>query len=97
MSAPSTYLLNHLVVDAGTNVSIYRRQKAVAAERASENGAKKSRLDLQSLPTRQYLDQTVVPALQQALSVLSKERSVPVAAARAGTIESMSIPESVRL
>ncbi|XP_043221275.1 protein dpy-30 homolog isoform X1 [Amphibalanus amphitrite] len=49
-------------------------QKAVAAEKASENGAKKSRLDLQSLPTRQYLDQTVVPALQQALSVLSKER-----------------------
>ncbi|XP_037081259.1 protein dpy-30 homolog [Pollicipes pollicipes] len=49
-------------------------QKAVSAEKAAENGAKKSRLDLQSLPTRQYLDQTVVPALQQALSVLAKER-----------------------
>lgn len=50
-------------------------QKAVSAEKTAEGGTKKSRLDLQSLPTRQYLDQTVVPALQQALSVLSKERS----------------------
>jgi len=35
---------------------------------------KKSRVDLQSLPTRQYLDQTVVPILLQALSTLAKER-----------------------
>ena len=68
--------LYSLSASSGTTVSVYDRQKAVAAEKASENGSKKSRLDLQSLPTRQYLDQTVVPALQQALSVLSKERSV---------------------
>jgi len=50
-------------------------QKAVAAEKSADAGGNsKSRLDLQSLPTRQYLDQTVVPALQQALSFLSKER-----------------------
>ncbi|XP_022918952.1 uncharacterized protein [Onthophagus taurus] len=36
--------------------------------------AKKSRVDLASLPTRQYLDQTVVPILLQALSYLAKER-----------------------
>lgn len=36
--------------------------------------AKKSRVDVQSLPTRQYLDQTVVPILLQALSCLAKER-----------------------
>ncbi|RZF44447.1 hypothetical protein LSTR_LSTR002220 [Laodelphax striatellus] len=35
---------------------------------------KKSRVDLQSLPSRQYLDQTVVPILLQGLSALSKER-----------------------
>lgn len=35
---------------------------------------KKTRIDLQSLPTRQYLDQTVVPILIQGLTTLSKER-----------------------
>ncbi|KAJ3658536.1 hypothetical protein Zmor_010270 [Zophobas morio] len=34
----------------------------------------KKRVDLGSLPTRQYLDQTVVPILMQALSHLAKER-----------------------
>ncbi|XP_041108849.1 protein dpy-30 homolog isoform X4 [Polyodon spathula] len=34
----------------------------------------KQRVDLQSLPTRAYLDQTVVPILLQGLSVLAKER-----------------------
>ncbi|XP_012271238.1 protein dpy-30 homolog isoform X2 [Orussus abietinus] len=36
--------------------------------------SKKSRVEVQSLPTRQYLDQTVVPILLQALSSLAKER-----------------------
>ncbi|XP_011879393.1 PREDICTED: protein dpy-30 homolog isoform X1 [Vollenhovia emeryi] len=36
--------------------------------------AKKPRVEVQSLPTRQYLDQTVVPILLQALSCLAKER-----------------------
>lgn len=35
---------------------------------------KKSRVDLSSLPTRQYLDQTVVPILMHGLSFLAKER-----------------------
>ncbi|XP_071453438.1 protein dpy-30 homolog [Hetaerina americana] len=50
--------------------------KAVSAEKESFSGAppKKSRVDLQSLPTRQYLDQTVVPILLQALSTVAKER-----------------------
>ncbi|CAH1102396.1 unnamed protein product [Psylliodes chrysocephalus] len=42
---------------------------------------KKSRVDLSSLPTRQYLDQTVVPILMNALSYLAKERpDDPIAA-----------------
>ncbi|CAH0560091.1 unnamed protein product [Brassicogethes aeneus] len=36
--------------------------------------SKKSRVDLSSLPTRQYLDQTVVPVLMNGLSYLAKER-----------------------
>ena len=39
-----------------------------------ENITKQSRVDLSSLPTRQYLDQTVVPILMSALSYLAKER-----------------------
>ncbi|XP_028311339.1 protein dpy-30 homolog isoform X2 [Gouania willdenowi] len=34
----------------------------------------KQKVDLQALPTRAYLDQTVVPVLLQGLSVLAKER-----------------------
>ena len=35
-----------------------------------------SQINLQALPIRQYLDQTVVPLLLQALSALVKERYV---------------------
>ncbi|CAG9767007.1 unnamed protein product [Ceutorhynchus assimilis] len=46
-----------------------------------ENGTKKTRVDLSSLPTRQYLDQTVVPILMSALSYLAKERpAAPITA-----------------
>lgn len=38
------------------------------------NSSRKSRIDPNALPTRQYLDQTVVPILLQGLSVLAKER-----------------------
>lgn len=34
----------------------------------------KQKVDLQALPTRAYLDQTVVPILLQGLSVLAKDR-----------------------
>ncbi|XP_029906437.1 protein dpy-30 homolog [Myripristis murdjan] len=43
----------------------------------SEKGADKvlkQKVDLQALPTRAYLDQTVVPILLQGLSLLAKER-----------------------
>ncbi|XP_065314803.1 uncharacterized protein LOC135923788 isoform X3 [Gordionus sp. m RMFG-2023] len=51
---------------------------------------KKSRIDFQSLPTRAYLDQTVVPILLQALSTLAKERCLQTRVA-------MSHPISGRL
>ena len=36
--------------------------------------AKKAKVDLQSLPIRAYLDQTIVPILLQGMSVIAKER-----------------------
>ncbi|XP_020329037.1 protein dpy-30 homolog isoform X1 [Oncorhynchus tshawytscha] len=43
-------------------------------ERSNTEKSSKQKVDLQSLPTRAYLDQTVVPVLLQGLSVLAKER-----------------------
>lgn len=43
-------------------------------EKASAEKTSKQKVDLQSLPTRAYLDQTVVPILLQGLAVLAKER-----------------------
>jgi len=48
-----------------------KTQKVISDEKEASNRAK---ADVQSLPTRQYLDQTVVPILLQALTALSKER-----------------------
>ncbi|XP_061684941.1 protein dpy-30 homolog isoform X4 [Syngnathoides biaculeatus] len=39
-----------------------------------EKTSGKQKVDLQALPTRAYLDQTVVPILLQGLAVLAKER-----------------------
>jgi len=39
-----------------------------------EGDSKKPRVDLQAIPTRQYLDQTVVPIVLQGLSAVAKER-----------------------
>ncbi|KAI9545592.1 Protein dpy-30 [Dissostichus eleginoides] len=45
--------------------------RAVENEKGPE---KKQKVDLQALPTRAYLDQTVVPILLQGLSTLAKDR-----------------------
>ena len=58
-------------------VDIFTYQKVVTNEKSSfDLPPKKSKVELQSLPTRAYLDQTVVPILMQGLSALAKERSV---------------------
>lgn len=41
---------------------------------ATETGKPKPRTDLQSLPTKQYLDQTVAPILLQGLQTIARER-----------------------
>ncbi|XP_073989085.1 protein dpy-30 homolog [Rhodnius prolixus] len=59
----------------GSNGVTDAAMKVIANEKeAAENPPKKTKVDLQSLPTRQYLDQTVVPILLQGLSLLAKER-----------------------
>ncbi|CAF0746639.1 unnamed protein product [Adineta steineri] len=40
----------------------------------SQQSGEKTKTDLSTLPTRAYLDQTVVPILLQAMSQLAKER-----------------------
>uniref|UniRef100_A0A9J8CWS0 Protein dpy-30 homolog n=1 Tax=Cyprinus carpio carpio TaxID=630221 RepID=A0A9J8CWS0_CYPCA len=52
-------------------------QRIVENEKTSAEKVTKQKVDpqtLQTLPTRAYLDQTVVPILLQGLSVLAKER-----------------------
>lgn len=49
-------------------------QKMVEKEKEAAEKPTKPKVELQSLPTRAYLDQTVVPILLQGLSTLSKER-----------------------
>ncbi|KAI8784448.1 protein dpy-30 [Biomphalaria glabrata] len=50
-------------------------QKIIASEKeALEVPAKRPKVDVQSLPTRAYLDQTVVPILLSGMSVLARER-----------------------
>lgn len=52
------------------------------SEKASAEKMLKQKVDLQALPTRAYLDQTVVPILLQGLSVLAKDRSERAGPAR---------------
>ncbi|CAH1173631.1 unnamed protein product [Phaedon cochleariae] len=60
-----------------------------------ENVMKKTRVDLSSLPTRQYLDQTVVPILMTGLSYLAKERPAePISALANFLLKNRSTYES---
>ncbi|XP_076314554.1 protein dpy-30 homolog [Tachypleus tridentatus] len=60
---------------AASTVSSESVQKVMTADKEGSDGLnKKPKVDLQTLPTRQYLDTTVVPILLQSLSALAKER-----------------------
>lgn len=58
-------------VNAGVTENV---EKIIENENDLASGAKKQKVNLQSLPIRAYLDQTVVPILLQGMSVLAKER-----------------------
>jgi protein dpy-30 len=49
-------------------------EKMIEQEAQEAQNTKKPKVDLQSLPVRAYLDQTIVPILLQGMSVLAKER-----------------------
>jgi protein dpy-30 len=49
-------------------------EKIIESESAELAANKKPKVDLQGLPVRAYLDQTIVPILLQGMSVLAKER-----------------------
>ncbi|XP_073483971.1 protein dpy-30 homolog isoform X2 [Lithobates pipiens] len=61
-------------MEADQSTESGQSQRIVENEKASTEKASKQKVDLQALPTRAYLDQTVVPILLQGLSVLAKER-----------------------
>lgn len=71
----SRFSIYHTNQESFCNTCCGLLQKIVAMEKENEtNSNRKSRIDLNALPTRQYLDQTVVPILLQGLSALAKER-----------------------
>ncbi|KAB7503511.1 Protein dpy-30-like protein [Armadillidium nasatum] len=49
-------------------------EKVAPGGNNGDNIPKRPKIDISSLPTRQYLDQTVVPLLIEALNALNKER-----------------------
>ncbi|ERE68551.1 putative protein dpy-30 isoform 1 [Cricetulus griseus] len=69
---PKEPQLSISVVTAKSPLRLYPR--IVENEKINAEKSSKQKVDLQSLPTRAYLDQTVVPILLQGLAVLAKER-----------------------
>lgn len=73
-------LHTHFKVDVTAITSVHSclgfflLQRIVENEKLNAEKTSKQKVDLQSLPTRAYLDQTVVPILLQGLAVLAKER-----------------------
>lgn len=53
---------------------LIENQEAPSSGDVAQQATKKTKVDLASLPTRAYLDQTIVPILLQGMSVLAKER-----------------------
>ncbi len=72
-AAPAVEPVSAVPAAAPEPVLTEQTKKIIVEEKANE-GAPRAKADLQSLPTRQYLDQSVVPILLQALTALSKER-----------------------
>ena len=75
-TTPSEQMEAQPAVDAAEQQS-NEKQADTSKENASnsqQQSGEKSKPDLSTLPTRAYLDQTVVPILLQAMSQLAKER-----------------------
>ncbi len=57
-----------------SNISGAGEKRVCSNPSGESQESKKSRTELQTLPTRQYLDSTVVPILLEGLAALAKER-----------------------
>ncbi|XP_072031484.1 protein dpy-30 homolog [Amphiura filiformis] len=68
-TAPATTESPHIEHGLTENI-----QRIAASEKIEVEKAGRPIVDLQSLTTRAYLDQTVVPILLQGMSALAKER-----------------------
>ena len=79
---PSSEQMEAQPADADANEQQSYDKQASSADATKENNTNsqqqstgdKTKADLSTLPTRAYLDQTVVPILLQAMSQLAKER-----------------------
>jgi protein dpy-30 len=72
-TTPSEQMEAQPALDSGEQQS---NDKAVPSKDTTKenNTGEKAKPDVSTLPTRAYLDQTVVPILLQAMSLLAKER-----------------------
>ncbi len=57
-----------------SNISVAGEKRVGSNPSGESQESKKSKVDVQSLPTRQYLDSTVVPILLEGLAALAKDR-----------------------
>lgn len=83
-AAPVTEAAPASIADDATSVAVKNElpqagvdenvEKIIDTESAELSASKKPKVDLQGLPVRAYLDQTIVPILLQGMSVLAKER-----------------------
>jgi len=72
--SPVAVELPNVIPQQSNPVVLTENVQKIAAVEKEAAIAPKAKADLQSLPTRQYLDQSVVPILLQGLTALSKER-----------------------
>ena len=75
-TTPSEQMEAQTAGDSGEQTSNDKTSADTAKENNtnSQQSGEKTKPDLSTLPTRAYLDQTVVPILLQAMSQLAKER-----------------------
>jgi len=72
--SPVAVELPNVIPQQSNPVVLTENVQKIAAVEKEAASAPKPKADLQSLPTRQYLDHSVVPILLQGLTALSKER-----------------------
>jgi len=73
-TTPSEHMEAQPASDSGEQLDKQASSADTTKDNTSSQSGEKTKPDLSTLPTRAYLDQTVVPILLQAMSHLAKER-----------------------